>query len=201
MSNFPPLRLQVFKNDEKLADRESHSWTKNHYIYLFNLGACLNASNAIMTASNLVCVQTDGSQNNTVQNTLHQLYNIGDVLGGLNDDDEGIVVGSGTTAESWNDYALVSQISNGTGTGQLQYATQNNPGFSGDKTLTYSRGFANNSASGVDVNEIGLIFNTYYTSFNNKYILMARDVLDSTITVNNGETLTVNYIMTLNYPG
>ncbi|GAI73859.1 unnamed protein product [marine sediment metagenome] len=41
----------------------------------------------------------------------------------VNDDDYGIVVGTGTTAESSTDYKLDTQIAHGAGAGELQYGS------------------------------------------------------------------------------
>jgi hypothetical protein len=197
--NFPPLQLQIFKNGENIVDRESHSWTKNHYKRLFCQGAACSHS-----YPDLVCVDTAGTNLNA--SSLKVAIGIsqidGSVLGSATDASYGIVVGTDDTAETWNDYALGAQISHGAGAGQLEYALQNSPGFSGNKTITHSRSFTNNSAGTVTIKEVGLIFYTSVNSFSetNK-VLYARDVLGTPVDVDNGEIITVNYIITLGYLG
>lgn len=103
----------------------------------------------------------------------------------------GTVVGSGTGAFDFDNYALGTLIAHGTGAGQLQYGavTFNAPQTSGnDRYFEIIRTFQNGSGSGVTVNEIGL-----YGNSASVYFCLAREVLGTSITVPNGQTLTVTY--------
>ena len=123
-------------------------------------------------------------------------------------DTYGIVIGSGATAGSTPNpsaYKLVSQILNGTSSGQVQYGavTLNTPTLSGQTTsFTISRSFTNVSGSTITVTEIGLI--VYMTGFNmeaggqpppisSDYFLIAYDIPSSAIPIQNGQTLTITY--------
>jgi hypothetical protein len=118
---------------------------------------------------------------------------------------QGIVVGSGTTAESFEHNTLATLITHGTGAGQLTYTSQTNPVAvydSGTKTwaTTHRRSFSNGSGGAISVNEAG-----YYTQFMSAYnlnynMMICRDVLPSTIVVPNGAMLTVHYTISLGFP-
>jgi len=107
----------------------------------------------------------------------------------------GPVVGTGTTAPTINDYALVTPIAHGTGAGQLQYDAVTFGAPASDSTtsqFTITRNFANASGGAITVNEIGLYVraiadSTYYN------FMTIRDVISGGISVPNGQTLTVNY--------
>jgi len=103
----------------------------------------------------------------------------------------GPVVGTGTGAFSWDNYALTTLIAHGTGAGQLSYGatTFNAPATSGnDRYYEVIRTFQNNSGGDITVNEIGL-----YATNGTYYWCFARDVLGTGVTVPNGQTLTVTY--------
>jgi hypothetical protein len=115
----------------------------------------------------------------------------------------GIQVGTDSTAPTISDYALGTKIDHGTGAGQLQYG---NVAFglpTATAVLSYftiTRDFSNASGGAITVNEIGLVtlmnpIMLLYTSSRPAavYALVIRDVIAGGVTINNGETLTVNY--------
>lgn len=119
---------------------------------------------------------------------------------------EGIVVGTGTTAESFEDTALASQIVHGTGTNQLVHQAVTTPdtyGYydGGTKTWTqiHKRIFNNNGAATVAVQETGVYGRDPYWGASYIY-LMFRDVLPSPINVTPGGQLTVTYTFSLVFP-
>lgn len=106
----------------------------------------------------------------------------------------GIVVGTGTTTPTIDDYRLETQIAHGTGPGMLQYSavTFGAPSTDGSVSqFTVTRDFANNSGSSVTVYEAGLY--CYGFPGTAAYFCVVRDVITAGIVVNNGETLTLNY--------
>jgi hypothetical protein len=111
----------------------------------------------------------------------------------------GVRVGSGSTSPTPSDYNLATLISNGSGSGQLQYgATTVEAVTINGQTTSFRviRTFSNSSGSTVTVREIGLsakILVSTAPSFD--YVLIARDVLGSAVDVPNGSTLTVRYIL------
>jgi hypothetical protein len=110
-------------------------------------------------------------------------------------DSYGIVVGSGTGAESNTDYALDTKITDGSGAGQLEYGSQGFVGVfevAGNVDMIINRVFFNNSGSGVTVEEIGVyIWNNSPVATD--YFCIIRDLLN--FTVNNGESATVEYTL------
>jgi hypothetical protein len=120
-----------------------------------------------------------------------------------NDDTYGIVVGSGSTPVSPTDYKLASQISHGTGTGQLDYEPQTTTSSYSDTSsyLEIARSFVNKSGGDVTVREVGLIARNYWKDAggvrNDVKFLVARDVLPTPVTVKPLGSLTVRYRITL----
>ena len=113
------------------------------------------------------------------------------------DDNYGILVGSGTKAFDINDYSLDNKIPHGTGSGQLLYGEVTIESIVDDGEKLYLRiirVFSNNSGGSITVAEVGL---ASYSS--NTYLLIARDVLPTAISVPNGSTLTVRYIIQYQY--
>lgn len=116
----------------------------------------------------------------------------------VNDDTFGIIVGTGTTAPTIDDYAIETQIMDGAGGGQLEYGTVTYGIPASDATtsqFTITRDFANASGGAITVNEIALYVKGYlYEDLHLTYYFMTiRDVIGGGISVPNGETLTVNY--------
>jgi len=119
------------------------------------------------------------------------------------DDSYGIVVGTGTTVVTSEDFKLASKIRHGTSTGQLIYGEQSLAYSYGD-TVSYveiSRVFTNNSGGIVTVRETGLIGRNYWKDENavrnDVLFLVARDVLSPPVSVPNLHLLTVRYRLTL----
>jgi len=115
----------------------------------------------------------------------------------------GIWVGSGTGAESFEDYT-VTKIAAGSAAGQLLYGIMALPTVTYDSptktwTSVITRVFNNNSAASIAVNEVGLVEYLAYTTAN-AYFLVARDLLSGTITVPVGGQLSVSYTTTYTMP-
>lgn len=103
----------------------------------------------------------------------------------------GIIVGTGTTLPTVNDYKLEVPIPHGAGAGQIQYGAMT----FGAPTATASmsqfrltRDFSNSCGESIFVKELGL-----YVIASGYYFLAIRDVLESSVEVPDGEILTVNY--------
>ena len=108
----------------------------------------------------------------------------------------GIVVGSGSTAVTANDYALATRIAHGTGAGQLQYGSHSftSPVVAvGNVDMIVSRTFTNGSGGDVTVREIGIYCRSYEQGISYLYFCIVRDVLPSAITLTSGQTLTIQY--------
>jgi len=114
---------------------------------------------------------------------------------GEHNDDYGILIGTSDVAPSNSDYAMGSQITDGSGAGQLNYGqmTFYDPlEEAGYIEITMARTFYNAGSDNVTVKEIGL---AVHQNLANKNFLWIRDVLDTPITVEPAQTLTIQYIM------
>jgi hypothetical protein len=206
------LELQVTSPDGRVTHhhkQRSHSWVRNGYNVLVCAMMALNYNDAVYGAGNLNIKGTDGSLRRRA----------GAILYGYNDPDwestgcgymasagaliNGIIVGSGVAAESFEDYTLQTPIAHGTGAGQLSHAQGEAPLKSYDAgTKTYSsvwtRYLNNNSGGDVTVNEVGLIM-----SFNTNYGyrgLVSRDKLGAPVVVASAGQLKVSYTFSCVYP-
>lgn len=105
----------------------------------------------------------------------------------------GIVVGTGSNAVSIDDYKLQTKIATGTSTGQLNYGSGSISSAVSTNTTTQtiiSRQFSNSSGGSITIQEVGV--NVYYET-SGWYFLIIRDTVS--ISLNNGEQLTFNYII------
>jgi len=114
------------------------------------------------------------------------------------------MVGSGVDAESFEDYSLASQITNGTGAGQLSYVASEPHAISYDPVTRILKNdlvryFNNNSGGNVSVNEAALHLHTYKGGMWPLGIV-SRDKLASTITIPDTGQLRVTYTIQLTYP-
>ena len=108
----------------------------------------------------------------------------------------GIVVGSGDTAVTPDDYTLASKINHGTEAGQLLHEEQTVEAVqvSGNEvSFRVTRTFTNNSGGDVTGKELGMMLSITDQSGGGKRLLLLRDVLESAITVQDGKALTVRY--------
>lgn len=100
----------------------------------------------------------------------------------------GIIIGTGTSAVTINDYKLDTRIEHGVGAGQLQYGTTSFTDVIvvGSTTkFTISRTFINDSGNDITVEEVAL------KSQNNGTFMLERTLLK--FTIKNGESGTVIY--------
>jgi hypothetical protein len=132
------------------------------------------------------------------------------VLGGINttlyvggcapagETSAGILVGTSDMPVSIGQFNLQSTISHGTGANQLSYGATTVEALTKNTTWYFRvvRTFTNYSGASITVREIGLfvrlglVVSPYYFS-----CMLARDVLSAPVTVPNGSTLTVRYII------
>ena len=118
---------------------------------------------------------------------------------GIGVDTWGILVGTddGTLlAKDINNYALGAKIAHGTGSGQLSHGDHSIVPVTHDgATYSYAgitRTFSNGSGASIGINEFGLATMCNWDSGATRYFLLSRDILGTTVTVPNGETLTVS---------
>lgn len=118
--------------------------------------------------------------------------------GGVGVVTHGIIVGTGSTAVTIDNYQIETLIDHDAApptAGRLQYGAVTFGAPASDATIsqfTITRDFANASGGAITVNEIALYVKGYkfMTTY---YFMIIRDVIAGGIAVPNGQTLTVNY--------
>jgi len=109
----------------------------------------------------------------------------------VNDDDYGLVVGTGDTAEDNEDYKLATQLTEGTGAGNITHGAQviDAPAVVGANVdLELKRAFTNNTGDTITVKEAGV-----YTNYGDYFFCIIRDVLPGPVDVPDRCSLTVIY--------
>ena len=207
------LKLEVLDKDGNLVQEHSqrgHSWVRNAYNLMFSGLAGKDANDDTFGAGKLSIKETDGSvRHKAVLLTITGIDTSADDIGlgylaGGSEDNWGILVGSGTNAESFEDYALQAQIAEGTGAGQISHVA------SSTHSITYTAGtkvlkndliryFNNNSGGSLSVNEVALVSKSFYYS-QKDYYLWARDRLGATVTIADTGQLKVTYTIQITYP-
>ncbi|RLG80404.1 MAG: hypothetical protein DRO40_11225 [Thermoprotei archaeon] len=182
------IELEVRDKNGKLIKKHrqpAHSWVKN-FMNILRYG---------FANHDVPCTKQDGS---TVSITINaSLGWFLRVTAGAGDDSHGLMVGNGSKAFEVDDYSLDSKIPHGSNANQLVYGETTVENVVDDGSKLYFRiirTFSNNSGSSITVTEVGLAV----AGADNKP-LIARDVLDSPVTVPNGGTLTVRYIIQYQY--
>jgi hypothetical protein len=215
------MEIMVHDADGKLIDHRggrAHSWTRNAYNLLFMemAGSTNYTPFNVYAAGGLAYKDQLGNLKSSSQSSIYGMYTDGvdayesadssksGYRGASNSNANGILVGSSDAAENFDDYILAAKIVSGTAAGQLSYAMQEvhvRSYDSGAKVFQneLKRFFNNNSGGNVSVSEIGLSGYIGQSS-TGYYVLMARDVLPSPVTVPNGGQLTVIYLIKLQYP-
>ena len=205
------IELEVFDKDGKLIEshrQRSHSWTRNAWNMMFcGLGA-MGRNDPVFGAGNLNYKDVDGvvkqgPPNYTIYGERGGDHTIGNGYRAVvTEDTKGIVIGTGVTAESFEDYVLDTPIDDGTGAGEMNFVEGELPtkDWVGG-TLTFSaeniRYFNNNSGGSIGVNEIGLVL---HESSEGCGMLVSRDKLGATVTVPDTGQLKVTYTIELTYP-
>ena len=201
------LELEVRDKDGNVIQRHrqrSHSWTRNAYNCMFSQLAGKNYNDPTFGAGKLSYKTTAGD----IRYTNYCGGSVDDVDGTswgyrapAGYDSRGILVGSGTNAESFEDYALQTKIANGTEAGQLVYVeSEPHSKTYADTTMknTLIRYFNNNSGGDIAVNEVALVW--YCLGEQSFSFLISRDKLASTVTVPDTGQLRVAYTIQLTYP-
>ncbi len=173
------LTYQIFKNGILLEEEESKSFVKNFSNFI--------RMNFILS-SNHDFVKTDGSTTNLSPGSHFHLWQ--------GNSNNGVMLGTGTTLPSWNDYSLESDISGSlTFDGNNQTVSDITSGsvVIGQKH-TITSNYTNNTGSTVNITEIGLVLNKWGSS---DFYLFTRDVLTSSQTLLNGESITAKYNITI----
>jgi hypothetical protein len=210
------LKMEVFMGGEKVSHYEdrARSWVRNYYNFMTgqSLGLSSGAFGTTFEAGQLTMRNTAGTiralaTSAGVSYTSNSTINVGyftRAAAGITA--HGIVIGTGTTAESFEHHALATLIANGTGAGQMSYAAMDAPtvtwgGVTKKFTAEVIRYINNNSGGSITVNEAGLAGNMVAGGFSSEFILLARDLVSPGVDVANTAQLKVTYsIESATYP-
>lgn len=198
-----PDGLLIPKHEPTILQKHGQpigSWTRNMANILASQFCALNATSAASWGDTHLSLK---NQAGTVHGNTG--YSIG--AGGstpmyavLGDDTQGIAIGTGAGASSFEDYAL-TKIAHGSAGGEMWYfafeeviQTWN----SGPRTwdIEMARIFRNYSGGSITVNEIGLIGRYLYGYSSTDDYLVARDKLTSGIAVADDEVFAARYAFT-----
>ena len=150
------------------------------------------------TGTNNVSVVDEGGTGRNFPPFITYGTNSFSCLGAAANVNEGIVVGSGNTANLITTYMLTSKILHGSTSGLLLYGASSiedvtNPSGN-DLQFRITRTFTNNTGATVTVKEIGIIGRCCATGVVLRNFMIARDVLPSPTDVPDGATLTIRYV-------
>lgn len=185
---FATLELIVRDKDGNVVEyrkQKSKSFVKQFFQLLYSQGYGLG-----LTPADLVDTVKDITNTDRRPIAVSTMFKCNAGVGSATN---GVVVGTGSTAATIDDYALETQIAHGTGAGELQYGAMTFGEPSAGASISQfrlTRDFANGSGGSIDVSEVGL-----YVSGGSHNFMTIRDVLGTPIAVPNGQTLTVNYQM------
>ncbi len=205
------LKLEVRDKDGKVIHshrQRSHSFGRDVYNYIFSHLVARNCPDDTFGAGYMSMKTTAGvvRHGSTGAGIIAQMnFQNNGPNAGAGVDDRGILIGSGTDAESFEDYFLQSQIVSGSGAGQLSHVASEAPVYSydaGTKTWTaeLKRYFNNNSGGNVSINEVALVYYLERVVGTAGKVLWSRDKLASTVTVPNTGQLKMTYTIQLAYP-
>jgi len=187
------IEIKIIDKDGKVVKEvksEANSLLWNFYRALYGL---MTTYNLDYTRTTLVDISGSSFGYPTLGASNRSVFFIGAAEGEAR---HGIVVGTGITPVTPEDFRLASQISHGTGSGQLLYSTTDvSLGTlpDGRIALIISRTFTNSSPGDVTISEVGL---GIYTNpgATARYVLIDRTVLSSPITLSPGQSAVIRYI-------
>jgi hypothetical protein len=111
----------------------------------------------------------------------------------------GIIVGTGDTAVSYGDTNLDGLIDHGTSAGNLFFRKNSIINYETQNKQYLQRSFENQSGSAITVKECGIAVSQQPSVSEKGFsVLVVRDVLETPITVDNGQTLSVVYEFKVN---
>lgn len=190
----------------------AHSWVRNAYNLLTSVMCGINGTvNTTFGDSYINVKASNGSLYGTTSTPVCVYYgdsmesptSYSGYIGGFGVSSRGIVLGSGNTIYSFDDYKLQTAIVNGTAAGQLSYTlgtvVKSWDSVNKKYISVFSRIFNNNSSGDVIVSEGGIMAGLS-AGGNNIIALVCRDVYDIPYTIPPAYKFTVNYTMSVQFP-
>lgn len=196
---FPVCRLPKFKIHLEVFHKgvsihkhteDGHSWTRNAYSLAYNFMLCLTETTNTYGNGFFKCKDMSGNVENgdNIASADEAGYGL---MGAAGADTYGILVGTGNTAFTFDDFALATKIANGSTSLKIEYAVMGAAVKTWDLptltwTISWNRYFSNNSTAQITVKETGIAYSTGPW-------LIARDVLATPIDVPDDGQLLVTY--------
>ena len=208
------LKLEVFDKDDNLIQKHSqrsHSWVRNAYNHLFSQLASVNAADSTFAAGKLSIRDTGGTVRYSTTPLTIGTYNVSlnlttyGYLGSAGDATQGIVIGTGIGAESFEGYALGTLVASGSAATQMDYSAQKAHAITytaGTKVLKNDliRYFNNNSGGSIVIGEVGMYTHSFVGGTARDW-MQCRDLLGATITVADTGQLRVTYTIQITFAG
>jgi hypothetical protein len=182
---------------------KANSFNRNYYVTHCAISMGGLAANILGAGTFGAGYLTNKGTGNTLGTGSAYWYDPTNFRGSVGSTTQGIVVGTGTNAESFEGVALQTKIANGNSAGQLAYAAQSSTTVaytSGTQTYTATlvRVFNNNTAGTIAVAEIGIY--AYTSGAGDSLLMIDRTVPASAVSVPAAYKLTVTYTMSLVFP-
>lgn len=161
-------------------------WIIQRFVNTYSTSTLYNPTGMLTTNGDTIAAIQSGNTTQAMNN-----YGVGMLTS--------LLFGTGTTDVSVLDYSLDTDI-----TDSLSVSTTAIVGNdSSSSTIQYQASIINNSGDDITITEIGIkkilraSLSTATTTYVNRDILVAREVLDTPITIAAGETKTINYVWTM----
>jgi hypothetical protein len=204
------LKMEVFMGGEKVSHYEdrARSWVRNYYNFMTmqTMGLAPAVLGTTYGAGYLTMRRTNAVDQTGTTVPVHQRSVTAHFIAGAGITANGVVVGTGTTAESFESHALTTLIANGTGAGQMDYAAMSAivptwDGVTKKFTSEVIRYINNNSGGSITVNEAACYGYLYTAVSEAYYFMLARDLVSPGVAVPNTAQLKVTYtIESATYP-
>lgn len=212
------LTLEFFDEQGNLTKKRrqrAKSWVKNAYT-----AACISMMDTLrstscsagttgLNATSGGCISNENNFWSMLPRGNQLSTNTGDnctLRGATAEATRGIVIGRGTTAESFTQFSLATALAHGYGTNQACFQLQDQYTVSynaGTKTMTakHSRVYNNNSDSDITLTETGLYGTSFAASaYSRASYMTCRDLLSPAETFKDKAQLRVTYEISLAYP-
>ena len=189
-----------------IIHKPAKSWVRNPYNFLMRNASCAPNTGAF-GAGTLRLREVDGTLHYAGANrwrtpNLSVGYGFRAGIGVTN---HGIIIGSSSTAWSFEQYSMQSLIPDGSGSGQIHYNQMAAPSVSyagTTQTVTVQRYFNNNSGGNITLGEVGLVgaIEAAIGTTSVGYCLFSREVVSPSETFYDKAQLKVTYEISLLYP-
>lgn len=182
----------IYKRRER-----GHSWVRNYYVVLVCQAGWVDMRQELNTR-----IRDTGGSWGEYDNQFTYVKQDSWLEGGEGDTTKGIVIGTGNTPPSIDDYNLEAKIPHGTGAGKMEYQAQADTVSETTATgwrTTLVRQFYNKSGASIYVAETGIIGELALAAVTWK-CLLCRNVHDPAVEVPDTGILTVTYTIETTQP-